>query len=99
MLYVFKSSAGAGVTYTGDIAEQILRLAGKAPGKRGVIAAAELDEVIARLARASAPASPGVSHDNDADGEREVPFAHRLPPFLELLRSARAAGKDVTWGI
>ncbi len=110
MVYVFTSSAAASVTYTGAVAEEILRLAGKRPGPRGVITVAEIDAVIERLKAAARAvqeqaAAAGTVKVKDEDEEADthtpaaVPLDLRLVPFLELLERSRAAGKDVTWGL
>lgn len=105
MLYVFTSTACPSVTYLGSVAEEILKLAGKSPGPMGVITAAEIPAVTARLreavaAREQAAVAPVQdTHDGDEPEEPAVPLAKRLTPFLELLRCASAAGKDVTWGV
>jgi hypothetical protein len=108
MTYTFTSAAGPRVTYLGAIGDEILRHAGKTPGPRGVIVVGEIDAVLARLAAAVAreeaatvahPAADAPEADSDADEPPPVALARRLVPFLDLLRRAQAAGKDVTWGI
>ncbi len=106
MTYTFTSSAGPRVTYLGAIGDEILRHAGKTPGPRGVIVAGEIDAVIERLAAAvareeaaAAPHPAADAPDADPDEQPPVALARRLVPFLDLLRRAQAAGKDVTWGI
>jgi Domain of unknown function (DUF1840) len=106
MVYVFTSSACPSVTYLGSVGDEILRRAGKTPGVRGVITVAEIAEVTRRLEDELArealtkPAGPAEPDGDDPDApEQPVPLAQRLPPFLELLRCAAAAGKDVTWGL
>ena len=108
MIYVFDSATGPRVTYTGAVGDEILRAAGRNPGPRGVIPAAEIDEVLGRLAAAvareaaaeRAPPAPALTED---DGEEESPapvsLARRIVPLVDLLERARAQGKDVTWGI
>ena len=107
MIYLFTSAVGPRVTYTGVVGDEILRHAGKTPGPRGVIPVAEIDAVVARLglavaheASASKLAAPQAqSEDEEEPQPPEIPLERRLVPFLELLARAKAAGKDVTWGI
>jgi len=106
MIYVFTSAVGPRVTYTGAVGDELLRHAGKTPGARGVIALAEIDAVVARLAAAvaheraaAAPAADPAKPDEDEPAAPEVPLERRVLPFLDLLARAKAAGKDVTWGI
>lgn len=107
MIYVFTSATGPRITYTGSVAEEILKLAGRSPGARGVIPAGDIADVEARLRaaieREAAAAGGGApAPDDDADDEEAppaVPLARRLVPFFDLLERARLAGKDVTWGL
>lgn len=106
MAYVFQCSACPSVTYLGSVGDEILRRAGKAPGVRGVITVAEIPDLTRRLndeltrEALMRPAVPAADGPDDADApEPPVPLAQRLAPFLELLRCAAAAGKDVTWGL
>ena len=111
MVYVFTSVAGPRVTYLGAVGDAILRHAGRTPGPRGVIEARDIDTVLERLAAAVAQeaaqaAVPAGSRTGEADPDSDpsdappaVSLALRIGPFVDLLRRARADGKDVTWGI
>jgi len=101
MVYQFTSQAGGLAIYTGPVAEELLGTIGKRPGVRGVITVPELAAAIAALeaakARPQKPEPP--AEDRDSEQERPIAFAVRVGPFIELLKRALAAQKDVTWGL
>ncbi len=49
-------------------------------------------------AKPTAPESGRSEHDGDAD-EPSVSLKQRAFPFLEMLRDAHSAGKEITWGV
>jgi hypothetical protein len=99
MLLEFRSAAGGSVLYTGAVGGELLALLGREPKPRGVITVADIPATLATLAAAlSAERARGKSVPRE-DEEAPVSLAQRLQPFVELLQRARAAGKDVTWGL
>ena len=108
MLYEFKSRATTGnLLMTQDVAERILDIIGKSPGKTGIILPEQMAAAIAtlqtavqrdRAGSAGAPAAP----TEDRDGrplEPAVTLSQRAFPFIEMLKTALAAGKEITWGV
>jgi len=109
MLYEFKSKATGTVVMTGEVAERLLAIVGKAPGRTGIFTVEQMGPAIAALQAAvdeekatSAPAVPDTPEDPDeqaADGRRPISLAQRAWPLIDMLRSAQAADKVVTWGV
>jgi len=107
MAYTFKSRSAASVTLLRANGDDILRLVGRTPSERGVIAAEDLPSAITALDAAIAPGQPGpgttrpAALGNPADDEEPevVTLRQRALPFLQLLREAQAAGEAVTWGV
>lgn len=113
MLVTFKSKAAADVLMYEQHAKRILDLLHK-DATRGVITVAELDNALALLERVLAESrnqSPAESlhhgaakHPGEADEEHDpahaeyVSLATRAYPLLDMLREAKKAGVNVTWG-
>ena len=114
MFIIFTSKAAAEVTMYKEHAKRILDLLGK-DMSRGVITAAEAPQAVATLEKEIAEsrlrtasedvkrdvhAQPGEDHDDtDHQGMEVVSFATRAYPLLEMLRTAKAGGNDVIWGV
>ncbi len=95
-------------------AKRILDLLGK-DVSRGVITAAEASQAVAVLEKeieesrkhaASADVERDVhahhgdaGDDSDHEGMELVSFATRAYPLLEMMRSAKAGGHDILWGV
>jgi cyclopropane-fatty-acyl-phospholipid synthase len=103
MLYEFKSKATGNVVMMQPVAERILGIVGKTPGPTGIITVAQMPAAIAALEAAVAEerGQPAVE-EQDEDGRerpRRVSLGQRAWPFLEMLRDALRAEKDITWGV
>ena len=111
MLYEFRSRATGTVIMTADVAEPLLRAMGKEPTPSGIVTVDQLPEIIARLEQARVrssmdapdqPRRPPTPHRNPPDTEMPEPpvsFGARAWPLLDLLQAAKAAGRDVVWGV
>ncbi len=108
MLVTFRTKAHADITMFGNVAVDLLKLAGMTGTVPTAILAADISSVIARLEaglaqrNAPLPAAPAVKGGGvrdpakyDSDAEPVVPLGHRALPLLALLRAAAAAGADV----
>ncbi len=114
MLITFKSSAAADVVMYENHAQPILALLHK-DAQRGVITAAETAGAVATLeteikrsksdpqeavpANANDSAIDPSADDHQDQTPQSVRFSTRAYPFLEMLRAANKAGKDVMWGV
>lgn len=104
MLYIFKSSSTADVIMQRFIAENILSVIGKPPGKTGVITVSEMDDALSKIEyelERQAQVEQGLAHtgteitiQND-NGQ----FRRNAIFVLDLLRTSKAAGNHVTWGL
>lgn len=107
MLYEFKSKATGTVVMTQKVAERLLAIIGKSPGPTGIIVPAQMPQAIAALeaAVAAEPAQATAEQDDarDLDDEeraaRAVTLAQRAWPLIDMLRSALAADREITWGV
>lgn len=122
MIYEFKSRATGSVIMTKPVAEWILQIIGKAPGRTGIITVDQMPGAVDSLnraieqekeelraeRRAMESAGPGTTQASAAgDAEKKdtdddpypVSLAQRAFPFIDLLKEAHRAGKDVTWGV
>ena len=98
MLVTFKTKAHADITMFGDVAVELLKLAGLSGNVPTAILAADAADTLARLESALAhlkTADAGSTADRDPDEERQVPLDRRALPLRALLRSAAEAGTDV----
>ena len=104
MIYEFKSRATGPVVMTQRVAENILETIGKAPGPQGIVTVDQMPAAIHALETAvarerAAPRDGSAPAEADEDGEPAVTLGQRAYPFIEMLRAAHAAGRDVTWGV
>ncbi|MDC8760580.1 DUF1840 domain-containing protein [Janthinobacterium fluminis] len=114
MLISFKSKYSPDVLMYQEHAQPILDLLHKSPA-RGIITAAEVPEALATLEReviesrlrqqqeAEQEAAAQEKDENDELREqikaRRIDFGTRAFPLMEMLRSAKAEGKDIVWGV
>ena len=47
----------------------------------------------------AAAADDAATDDAASDGHARVLLAQRVFPLVEMMRTAHAAGKDITWGV
>ncbi len=106
MLYEFKSKATGTVVMTGEVAERLLAIVGKAPGRTGIFTVEQMGPAIAALQDAvglekSTQASEAQEDQEGAaaGGPRAVSLAQRAWPLIDMLRTARSADEVVTWGV
>jgi hypothetical protein len=107
MLYKFKSKATGDLIMLEPNGRRVLDIIGKDPGPKGIILPEEmapairaLEAAIAReeqeqeAAAAEAKANGQVAPRNDS-----VSLRQRAVPFLDMLRRASQAGKEIVWGV
>jgi hypothetical protein len=104
MLYEFKSRAAGTVVMTAAVAEQLLAIVGKAPGPRGIFTVEQMAPALAALQAAVDQEAMAVAAEQETEPEdpRQPPpirLRQRAWPLMDLLRTAQAKGKDVTWGV
>lgn len=108
MLYEFRSKATGTVVMTQTVAERLLAIAGKPPGPKGIFIPAEMPAAIAALEAAVAAerAQPRAADDDDhgdesgsRDPSRAVTLAQRAWPLIDMLKTALAAEREITWGV
>ncbi len=102
MIVKFQSTAAADVITFADVARLLLRLLGKEPTARGVIAPGELDQAVARLEGLEKPAKDGKAQLLEDSGvgmepHEVVALATRAQPFIRMFAQAAKAEKAVTW--
>ncbi len=109
MLYQFKSRATGSVFMIQSVAEHVLSIIGKEPGKTGIITVEQIPAAVTALHKAveESEANPqdtresgpgGEANGEDQDGVA-ISLAQRAYPFIEMLEEAHRADKDVTWGV
>jgi hypothetical protein len=101
-LVVFRSKAAGEFYMLSENAQAVLGAIGRALTDRGVIAAADVPEALAKLQAAvdQAQAPPEEDEDDPPPAmARGVGFAQRAFPLLDMLRAAAKKNVDVTWGL
>ena len=108
MLVTFSSKNAPSILMLSQHARVVLEAAGKTTvanlPERGVFTLEQLPAAVAALEQAIA-AVPASHNDEDDDSDeppvpplaREVGFAQRAFPLLDLFRRAQAAGDNVMW--
>ena len=113
MIYEFKCRATGTVVMTQKVAERILAIIGKEPGPQGIIlpdrmpdairaleAAVEAEREAERRAKESTKEAAREDDDEGDDEERApvVSLGQRVWPFIQMLKDAAAAEREITWG-
>lgn len=105
MLYKFKSQAAADVIMLAQNGEQMLTIIGKGPSPQGIITVEQIPVAIAAIEVAILVHEAALARRNEqpqieveVEGD-SVMLRHRAAPFIDLLRTSAAAGKDVVWGV
>ncbi len=98
---------------TKNVAEHILSVIGKDPGSKGIILPAQMPGAIRALEAAietereeerqikkhpPAASADEKDHDDGADAPA-VTLGQRAWPFIEMLKDASAADREITWGV
>ena len=108
MIYEFKCRATGTVVMTKTVGETMLDIIGKSPAEKGVITPEQMTAAIAALeqavsvakAREARPAAAAGEDRSDGEDDTRLPsLAQRAYPFIEMLRAAHKAGKEITWGV
>ena len=107
MIYEFKSRATGNVVMTQKVAERLLEIIGKPAGRSGIILPEQMPAAIAALEaaiaeeRAAAAQAPEEDEDELRESGRPVPvtLAQRAWPLIDMLRTAHAAEREITWGV
>lgn len=108
MLFKFKSKATGDLIMLEPNGRRVLQLIGKEPGPTGIIQPDQMPGAVAALEKAIAEeeaAQKAAEDEAHAKGEQPqtksevVSLRQRAVPFIEMLRRAQAAGKEVVWGV
>lgn len=105
MIYEFKSMATGTVVMTQRVGDLLLELIGKTPGPQGIITVDQMPAAISTLEAAVARERSAGKAPVQADEEGEEPaepmvtLGQRAFPFIDMLRAAAAAKRDITWGV
>ena len=109
MLYKFKSKATGDLIMLEPNGRRVLEIIGKDAGPKGIIlpeampaAISAIEAAIAReeeeekAAAEEAKAKGEAARRSGVDG---VSLRQRAVPFLDMLRRASSAGKEIVWGV
>ena len=106
MIYEFKSRATGNLVMTQAIAERLLEIIGKTGGAKGIItvdsmaaAISSLDAAVASEKSMASAAGSASTDVHEEDPAKQISLAQRAFPFIEMLKRAFAAQKDITWGV
>lgn len=107
MLYKFKSKAAGDLIMLEPNGRRVLEIIGKDPGPKGIILptemAAALQALEGAITREEAEHQAAI---DEARAKGQVPpnfepvsLRQRAVPFIDMLRRARAADKEIVWGV
>jgi hypothetical protein len=109
MHYVFRSKADADLLMMASVGDQLLRIVGKEPAPKGIIAAAALPAAVQAIERAIAaeaavarPAPRGKDEEDDDEDDgpgQRIGLHQRAWPMLEMMRRSIAEQADIVWGV
>lgn len=102
-MYRFKSNADSDLIMMDPVGEQILRIIGREPAKKGIIEFAALPQAIRALDEAIAAAElaqrDAKRSDDDEHGAEAIGLKQRAWPMLEMMRRSLAERADIVWGV
>ena len=106
-MYKFKSKAAGDLIMLEPNGRRVLEIIGKDAGPKGIIQPGEMPGAISALERAIAQEESEQKAAQDearAKGQvaprfDAVSLRQRAVPFLDMLRRASSAGKEVVWGV
>ena len=113
MIYEFKCRATGTVVMTQKVAERILAIIGKEPGPQGIILPERMPDAIRALEaaveaereaelRARERTKEAASEEEDREEEEDrapvVSLGQRAWPFVQMLKEAAAAEREIIWG-
>jgi hypothetical protein len=103
MLYKFKSKATGDLIMLEPNGRRVLEIIGKDAGPKGIILPEEIAALESAIAREEADQKAAIEQ---AKAKGEVPppldavsLRQRAVPFLDMLRRASQAGKEIVWGV
>lgn len=107
MLYKFKSKAAGDLIMLEPNGRRVLEIIGKDAGPKGIILPEAMPAAIAALEGAIAQEEAqqkAAVEEARAKGEaaprfEAVSLRQRAVPFLDMLRRASQAGKEIVWGV
>lgn len=104
MMYVFKSKADGDLIMMEAVGDQILRILGREPAKRGIIEVDALPGAISTLQQAIAEAEAERARgqgdaDESAGGALAVGLGQRAWPMIEMMKRSLAERADIVWGV
>ena len=107
MLYKFKSKAAGDLIMLEPNGRRVLEIIGKDPGPKGIIEPAQMPAALAALEAAiTREESEQQAAIDEAKAKGEVPpkspevsLRQRAVPFVDMLKRASAAGKEIVWGV
>ncbi|MCZ2103304.1 MAG: DUF1840 domain-containing protein [Comamonadaceae bacterium] len=108
MLFKFKSRATADLIMLEPVGERVLKILGKEVAPHGIITVEQIPAAVAALRAAVAeeeageppappadPAPQGAQREDDPS--ERVWLRQRVAPFIEMLETSAASGREVTW--
>lgn len=107
MLYKFKSKATGDLIMLEPNGRRVLEIIGKDPGPKGIVLPEEMPQAMkaldAAIEREEAEQKAAIE---EAKAKGQVPprfeavsLRQRAVPFIDMLRRASAAGKEIVWGV
>lgn len=108
MLYKFKSRATSDLIMLEPVGRRVLQIIGKSPDDaQGIITVEQIPAAIAALQKAvdeeeasrAAPEEEKQAEDGEAQKEpsERVWLRQRVAPFIEMLQTSAAQGREVIW--
>lgn len=107
MLYKFKSKATGDLIMLEPNGRRVLEIIGKDPGPKGIVLPEEMPQALQALdtaiQREEAEQKAAIE---EAKAKGQVPprfdgvsLRQRAVPFIDMLKRASAAGKEIVWGV
>lgn len=107
MLYKFKSKATGDLIMLEPNGRRVLEIIGKDPGPKGIVLPEEMPQALqaldAAIQREEAEQKAAIE---EARAKGQVPprfesvsLRQRAVPFIDMLKRASAAGKEIVWGV
>lgn len=107
MLYKFKSKAAGDLIMLEPNGRRVLEILGKDPGPKGIIQPAEMPGAIGKLEAAIAQEEAEQEAAVEEARQKQLPppkfpevsLRQRAVPFIDMLRRAHQADREIVWGV
>lgn len=107
MIYKFKSKAAGDVIMLGPNGDEVLRIIGKSPSRKGIIEPEAMPAAVKAIEAAIAAdeaqrkqaEQQAVEEDRKLGSRDHVTLRQRAWPLVEMMKRAQSEDEEIVWGV